>query len=313
MTDSPDVTGRFAEPPYDELMLTPDGFPGQRLRVLPRPLVARALADGVTSRLLVTDAGHFPHAVSHGRSRPRGAAEAVVIVCLDGLGWCEADGQVVRISASHALVIPPGTPHLYRADEEQPWTISWLHVVGGDLALLLDALQAGSAVRVIEIADLFRATALLQHVIDCMERDETSPSLIEAAGSAWALLAQLAADRVTGNRRQHEPIRDAQQHLRENYTSQISVPELARLAGLSTSHFSTLFRSATGSGVLDYVKSLRMARARELLITSTRSVCQIAVDVGYSDAFYFSRQFRTLNGCSPSQYRRQKDDRIPTR
>jgi AraC family transcriptional regulator of arabinose operon len=291
-------------------MLTRDGFPGQRLRVLPRPLVARALSEGVTSRLLVTDAGHFPHAVSHGRIRRRGAPEAVVIVCVDGLGWCEAGDEVLAVPAGSALVIPPGVPHLYRADTTTPWTISWLHVVGGDLVLLLETLQAGTVVRVIEIGDMFRVTALVDHVIDCMERDETAPSLMEAAGSAWALLAQLAADLTAGNRRQHEPIRDAQHHLRENFTSQVSVPELARLAGLSTSHFSALFRSATGGGVLDYVKSLRMARARELLITSTRSVNQIAIDVGYADPFYFSRQFRTINGCSPSAYRRQKDDLI---
>jgi AraC family transcriptional regulator, arabinose operon regulatory protein len=291
-------------------MLTPDGFPGERLRVLPRPLVARALAEGVTTRLLVTDAGHFPHAVSHGRLRPRGAREAVVIVCVEGLGWCEASGQVVPVPAGSALVIPPGLAHLYRADTGSPWTIWWLHCAGADLGVLLEALQATDEIRVIEIGDMFRVTAIAEHVIGCMERDETWPSLIEAAGSAWSLLAQLAADRVAGNRRQHEPIRDAQDHLRENYTSPVSVPDLARLAGLSTSHFSALFRSATGGGVLDYVKSLRMARARELLLTSTRSVSQISTDVGYTDAFYFSRQFRALNGCSPSAYRRQKDELI---
>lgn len=287
-------------------MLTPDGFPGQRLRVLPRPLVARSLAAGITSRLLVTDAGYFPHAVSHGRVRPHGAPEAVVIICVDGLGWCEIDGRIVAVPTGTALVIPPGVPHLYRADTRTPWTIWWLHARGSDVPVLLQDVQRDANERVVEISDMFRVSVILEHVVECMERDETLPNLLEASGSAWALLAQLAADRATGRHRRHEPIRDARHHLRENFAAPVNVPELARFAGLSTSHFSALFRASTGRGVVDYVKSLRMARARELLVTSPRTVKEIAEVVGYPDAFYFSRQFRTINGCSPSEYRRQK-------
>lgn len=234
----------------------------------------------------------------------------MVIICVDGLGWCEANHQTVAVPAGSALIIPPGLPHLYRADTASAWTIWWLHAAGGDLATILEAVGARHEPQVIEIEDMFRVTAVVEHVIQCMERDETPASLMEAAGTTWALLAQLAADRVRGTRRRHEPVHDAQKHLRANYASPVSVPELAQLAGLSASHFAALFRSATGGGVLDYVKSLRMARARELLLTSSRSVGQIAEDVGYSDAFYFSRQFRTINGVSPSVYRRRKDETV---
>jgi AraC family transcriptional regulator of arabinose operon len=61
-------------------------------------------------------------------------------------------------------------------------------------------------------------------------------------------------------------------------------------AGPSPSHFSALFRAATGGGVVEYTKRLRMARARELLITSSRGIGDIAAAVGYTDAFYFSRE-----------------------
>lgn len=226
-----------------------------------------------------------------------------MIVCVDGMGWCEYDGRVLPVPSGSALVIPPGVPHLYRADGTRPWTIWWLHAAGRDVDVLLQAIRGQAEIAVVEIGDLFRVTSSLEHVVDCLERDETLPSLLEAAGSAWSLLAQLAADSAHGGHRRHEPIRDAQLNLRENFSAPVSVPDLARLAGLSTSHFSALFRAATGGGVIEYVKTLRMARARELLATTSRSVAEIAALVGYGDAFYFSRQFRTINGCSPSQYR----------
>lgn len=52
-----------------------------------------------------------------------------------------------------------------------------------------------------------------------------------------------------------------------------------------------------------YLKSLRMARARELLDTTDRRVGEIAQLVGYPDPFYFARHFRSVNGCSPTEYR----------
>ena len=67
-----------------------------------------------------------------------------------------------------------------------------------------------------------------------------------------------------------------QAHLREHLASAVSVPELARMAGFSPSHFSARFRAVTGFSVTEYVKRLRMARARQLLITSDHTVAEIA-------------------------------------
>ncbi|MFC7624186.1 helix-turn-helix domain-containing protein [Microlunatus sp. GCM10028923] len=281
-------------------VLIAEGFPGQRLLVLPRPLVQRALRRNPTSRLLVTDAGHFPHAASHGRIRSHGAPEAVVIICIEGRGWCTLAGRTFAVPAGTALIIPPHLPHGYRADDDQPWTIWWLHAAGRDVPSLLEPILPD---RVVPIGDLYRATATVTHVVDCLSRDETEPNLIMAAGLAWSLLAQLAADKLSGCHGQAEPVRAAQDHLREHFADPVRVGDLARLAGLSPSHFAALFRRATGSGVIEYVKRLRMARARELLATTTAGVREIAGEVGYDDPFYFSRQFRAVHGCSPTTYR----------
>jgi AraC family transcriptional regulator, arabinose operon regulatory protein len=293
------------QPRYGECVLLPDGFPGQRLRVLPRPLVKAALRRPPTSGLLVTDAGYFPRAASHGRRRPHGAQEAVVIVCTDGSGRCHVAGRTALITPGHALVIPPHLPHVYWAEPEEPWTIWWLHAIGTHVPEFLDVLGDDGQESVVELHDPYRAVSTIDDALGFLERDETVPSLIAASGAGWSLLAQLTSDAVAGGRGRAGPVRQAQEHLRRSFAKPVSVTELARTAGLSPSHFSALFRAATGGGVVEYTKRLRMARAREMLITSSRTVGDIARAVGYSDAFYFSRQFRTVHGCSPSEYRGQ--------
>jgi AraC-like DNA-binding protein len=284
-------------------VLIPDGFPGQRIQVLPRPLVRRMRAEPITERLLVTDAGYFPHAAGHGRSRPDGAPEAIVIICTEGSGLVEVNGSTVRVAAGEAAVIPERVPHSYQADDLDPWSIWWLHFGGTDAAALVDAVRGPEHALTLKLRDVYTASGLVDRILAGMERDETAGSLIPAAGAAWHLLAQLTADRLLGQARSHDRIELVQQHLRQHLSTRQSVAELARLAGLSTSHFSALFKQSTGMGVLEYLRRLRNARARELLITTGLSVGEIATAVGYTDPLYFSRQFHAINGVSPTTFR----------
>ena len=116
------------------------------------------------------------------------------------------------------------------------------------------------------------------------------------------MLARLAAERDQRDTN-HEPIASVQAYLRENLSSPLTVPELAGMAGFSPSHFSARFRAATGFSVLEYLKRLRMARARQILIVTENSIAEIAAAVGYPDSFYFSRQFSAVNHTSPSEFR----------
>jgi AraC-like DNA-binding protein len=284
-------------------MLLRDGFPGQRLRVLPAPLVRKAIEEPVTKRLLVTDAGYFPHAAAHGRTRPEGAGEAIVMVCTGGSGILTLGGQRRRIESGDAAVIPARTPHVYVADAADPWSIWWLHATGTDVDELVAQILGSDSDPVLHLRDVYTAVALAEQVVSALENDETTATLYQAAGAAWNLFGLLCSDRLRGEPQTSDRIHVVQEYLRANLASTVSVAELARLAGLSNSHFSALFKASTGYGVVEYVKRLRSARARELLMTTNLSIGEIATQIGYADAFYFSRQFRAVNGTSPSAFR----------
>lgn len=285
-----------------------EGFLGQRLRVLPRPIVAAARDQPIVRRLLVTDVGYFPHAARHGRSRAHGARETVVMVCTEGAGWVEVDEQGSRrVERGDAIVLPPGIGHRYRADRLDPWTIWWAHVTGEDVDDFVSTLAQEAGGHVVRLRDVYSAVQSLEEAMIALEEDETVPMLVIAAGAMWRLMAQIVASRARGAGATHDRIRQVQEYLRHNLDTTFSVPQLAAMAGLSTSHFSALFRAAADTSVKDYLKRLRSARARELLLTTDLPVSEVAAAVGYDDALYFSRQFRAVNGVSPSDYRRQSD------
>ncbi|WP_459272727.1 AraC family transcriptional regulator [Arthrobacter sp. MDT1-65] len=282
------------------------GFDDQRLVVVPRPLVREALSRPVTRRMIVTDAGFFPTATGHGRHRPRGAPETIVMLCTAGSGWVEVAGVRMRVAKSTAVVLPgnTGLPHAYGADEDDPWTIWWCHVRGTDVPELIAEAGVTPDRPLIGLIAVDRLTAVLDEIISALERDQSPARLIATAGMAWRLLTSLAVDRRSPE--QGTPLEQAMRFLEERIDGAIRVPHLAAVVGVSSSQLSKLFREATGGGVLAHHLALKMARARRLLDTTELSVKQVGQEIGMSDQFYFSRQFSRLHGSSPSAYRSER-------
>jgi AraC family transcriptional regulator of arabinose operon len=288
----------------NQAVLIPDGFPGQRMLVLPRPRVREFLQQKGTTRLVVTDCGYFPEAESHGRRRVAPIAQVVVMACVDGAGWCETEAGRFPVQRGQVVVLPPGQPHAYGADARDPWTLWWFHASGPELEPFLRAagITAGNPVR--RPRDLYPVVSLMSEVLQWMERDSTTTSLVAASGAAWHALTRLAAERARSDD-SGDVIEHAVEYIRTHIVDRISVPELAAMASLSSSHFSALFKREVGYPVLQYQTLLRMARARELLDVTSATIAAIAAEVGYPDSFYFARQFKKIHGVTPREYRDQ--------
>ncbi|MDR6972913.1 AraC family transcriptional regulator [Leifsonia shinshuensis] len=285
-------------------MLIPDGFPGQRMLVLPRPRVREFQNQPGTAGLIVTDCGYFPRADLHGRRRTQPVGQAVVMACVDGSGWCETEAGRFPVNQGQVVVLPPRQPHAYGADTNNPWTLWWFHAASREVEDFLTAAGMTTENPVRRPRDLYPVVSLISEVVSWMERDTTTTSLNAAAGAAWHALTLLASERVRGDEG-GDVIEHATAYLRAHIADRVTVPELAAMASLSTSHFSALFKRHVGYPVLQYQTMLRMSRARELLDTTSATVAAIAAEVGYPDSFYFARQFKKVHGMTAREYRDQ--------
>ncbi|MBL0888048.1 AraC family transcriptional regulator [Myceligenerans indicum] len=281
-----------------------DGFAGQRMVVVPRPVVRETLTQPVTSRLLVTDAGFFPHAARHGRSRPDGAHQHILMVCTDGSGWCRMPGGRHTVERGDAVLIPAGSAHEYAASASDPWTLWWMHVIGIDAAELVQTAHASAAGPVSHLRDPAPVASLISQTVDALDMG-TAGGALRAAGAAWHALALVAANRRRVRGPEPSSVERAVEHLRATTPKRTSVEALAALVGLGVSQFSALFREHVGVPPLRYQSDLRMARARELLDTTDQPVAAIARSCGYDDALYFTRQFTRTHGLSPTAFRQR--------
>ena len=279
-----------------------EGFTNQRICIVPRPQVAAAMVRPGTRRLFVTDAGFFPSAEGHGRVRPRGTTETIVILCTAGSGVITLGGSQHALTPGACIVIPAGAPHRYVTSAENPWTIWWLHVRGTDVPDLTELLTSEQR-PVLRLRSVDRVVSLFDELVSLLERRLSPAHLLAASGVGWHLLSRIVADRVLPP--DGSPLERAMRYLEARIDGTIRVKELAELVGMSPSHLSALFRDASGSGPNAFHTSLKMSRARGLLDTTMMSVTEVALAVGYTDPLYFSRHFRRIHGTSPTLYRAQ--------
>ncbi|MDR1495845.1 MAG: helix-turn-helix transcriptional regulator, partial [Clostridiales Family XIII bacterium] len=83
----------------------------------------------------------------------------------------------------------------------------------------------------------------------------------------------------------------------------IGLNDAAKVANVSTTHFSALFSQQMGKTFVEYLTEIRMERAKEMLRYTDMKSGDIAEKVGYNDPHYFSFLFKKINGCSPRTYR----------
>lgn len=94
------------------------------------------------------------------------------------------------------------------------------------------------------------------------------------------------------------------EYINQHYADDLTLTEIAGYIGLNETYFSHLFKKTTGVNFTDYVNSLRIDKAKEILRTEDYSIYQVAEKVGYTNISYFSRIFKQWVGVGPFEYKK---------
>lgn len=155
---------------------------------------------------------------------------------------------------------------------------------------------------------LNRQNLLISKIFDSSEFDICFENASSSVGGMRTFVHYLF-DRLEGNRRmdnRQESIVDRlkifiEAHLKEDLSRRV----LAQAVYLSEDYISKIFIAETGISIPNYVMQRRMEKAKEYLRHSGLTVSKIAMEVGYSNFSYFSKNFRDYVGCTPNEFRRK--------
>ena len=104
-----------------------------------------------------------------------------------------------------------------------------------------------------------------------------------------------------------QPITKAMEIVEENYgDEELSANIIAKQVGLSNSYFSTKFKEEVGTGITDYINTVRIQHAKKMLDEETYMIYEVAEKTGFGSSQYFSKIFKQITGLTPNEYKRKK-------
>ena len=154
--------------------------------------------------------------------------------------------------------------------------------------------------------DCFKKPYILIEIIQSIELILKSKK--EGTGHRSNILLDKDNDNITKSPpflKNHPNIEQAKKYMEENFSKSFSLDDLAEEACLSKFHFCRAFKRHECMTHSEYLNLVRITKAKNLLKNDLISISEICYLTGYNDLTYFGKVFKTLEGVSPSTYRKK--------
>lgn len=219
-----------------------------------------------------------------------------------GVYWCLPQTTFGMISnAATTMEFMIFRFQLYREPEEESSSSKRLISVTND--------QSQSWIEALGKMPLCLETATIKkahHIWDAWNRQEGGSwfrSQIEFQDMLYFLVMKRQEDFPADS---WHSLQQSKEYMERHYNKKISIPILADIAGISDKYYVDLFKKRYQISAMDYLTSLRIQKAKQLMLQSKMKLKDIANQVGFQDEFYFSRKFKKEVGISPSSYMKQR-------
>lgn len=227
-----------------------------------------------------------------------------LFVAREGEGEVTCGKEKFKVSAGDTFFIPAGVPHAYHS-VSKAWILDWVCFDGTHAVPMLE--QWGlNKFRCCQNCDTQRMHDLLNSIYYLLKSDKLYGNHY-ASAKLYDLLIEyrmIADNRPSSLNSGSTPALAAVlRHIEENYTSQIKLADLAEKADVTEQHLCRLFKKNFGISPMEYLTKVRIQHAKEALIYSPKSIGEIAVDMGFPDASYFSVVFKKQEKITPGEYR----------
>ena len=221
------------------------------------------------------------------------------------------DDTIYELKAGDIVIIPPNILHRAYYEKDMPIT---RYVVNCEPDMVPTncrkvMLSSGYYVKRIKVA-FSEIEKLFRRIQREYEKpDDVSAELVKGYFASIAALifrnpqSQEEVEFKTKSRFVDEAIT----YLKNNYSNNVSLDEVARSVSVSPIHLSRTFKAETGFGLNEFLNIYRLRQAKFMLLEfSSKSVSEIAYDCGFNDSNYFAVRFKKLFGITPTDLRNGK-------
>ena len=258
--------------------------------------------------LLITAAGYFKIHSSLIRTwRGNGRGDYQLLYVGAGKLHMNDHGQDRIIAKGNMILFRPGDRQIYRLRPEDKPETYWIHFTGSGVEELLDRYEMPRGQNVFFTGVSADYQWLFKQIIQELQlRRVNYEDLVNM--NLRHLLLMINRHLKEGNTMGTDALNEierATHYFNENYNKNICIKDYAKERHMSECWFNRTFKQVTKVTPMQYILSLRITNAINLIESTGYSVTQVANAVGYEDPYYFSRLFRKHMGTSPSEYKKR--------
>ena len=212
----------------------------------------------------------------------------------------------ITVSANSLFFVFPGVNHFYRYDDATGWNEEWLEMSPESVLPMLERAGITPASPLRTFNSVPAVAEAFQELFD-LSRQEGSGTKLLVDALAHRVIAECVREWERGAARGScDAVEKMRQSLVSNLATGVNIREASIAAGKCPSRMRDLFKRATGLSPKKYQMRSRLVRAGKLLRETNLQISEIAEQIGFESIFSFSKRFKKLLGCSPSEYRRKK-------
>ncbi len=246
-----------------------------------------------------------------------------LFVVLEGTGTRFIGDNIKHFEAGDMVFLAPNLPHLWRSDDHYFQADSALSTHGIVVYFTEDFLGKDffEKYEMIKLKTLFvearRGLEIKEDLRESIFKIMKQLSHLQGFEGILKLLEML---NLLANSTEYKPIssigysnpyktsetermRKVHEYVMQNYRTSLRLDEVASLAGMATAAFCRYFKARTNKTFSDFVSELRVGYASKLLMENKLGVTQICYESGFNTLSNFNKQFKDLQGKTPSEYR----------
>lgn len=260
-----------------------------------------------TNLLHLQEVGRLTATKPH-TSRRKGLNSYLFFAVEDGSGSLTYNGREFPLQKGDCVFIDCSQPYAHTTGE-QLWTLRWIHFYGPNMSAIYDKyLERGGSARFTP-ADFPRYLSLVDSVYSIADADIhlKDMKIYEKLTSLLTLLMEDSWHPATATRAKERKrsLQDVKEYLDANYEKKITLEELSKRFFIDKYYLTKLYKEQFGVSIINYLTQMRITNAKRLLRFTDLPVEKIGQECGFDDANYFARAFGKVEGCSPTEYRKQ--------
>ncbi len=229
----------------------------------------------------------------------------LIILILNGSGVISYNKEDYSVKSGDLVFINCNTEYSHRANDTDPWQLSWLHFNGPTANEIHNLFLKRNGTIVLHPNDPSKYIGLLRNLTSVMSQKKKDYEFI-ASDYISRIFTKILTEPLKSNcsNTTDEKIQLIKEFIENNFSEKITLDDLSQSFFISKYYMTRRYKEIFGTTIIKYLTECRINHAKKLLRFTHKTISEIAEECGFIDATYFNKVFHDMEGTTAGKYRR---------